>query len=419
MNILQHIPSHSTLNECCTGTGENECFIEAKASTRNINEIDSQKELVPIRVPLEEIEKELEKLHIQDLRSLRYDMYSLDDLRKTTFSNDMLLEPFLPRIGIGAVVGMPDSGKSMLCRQLALTIAFGKRNFMGFTLAPKHKRAIFVTTEDTLEATKACFTRQSDTFKTIIRPEFEKNLLVLLADDMTTDEILARLEQLLINNAADLVVIDAYGDVFKGGEGNSNIANRNSLRPFSILSKNFETLILFVHHTNKGAKYAVPDHIHVQGGSGFVQKVRTVLELRNQRSDGCTKYLACTKGNGVSQEEKRNAIELTFDENTFMYTTTGKRIPLEELRTEKNDSYKLRIDAKEIFFPYEMTLKRREIIERAIKKYEVSERSIDQWVSDNLQSAGYGIYKNPDFVLTDASLAVPGLASLQEPIQNV
>ncbi len=410
------------IKECCTGSpnedGEffeklssRDANIPATAHDHNDHQESLKKDLDAIVEQLTEqqiIERELAKIHEDDLRSVRYDMYTLSDLRKTSFTNDTLFEPFLPRIGIGAVVGMPDSGKSMMCRQLALTIAYGKKEFFGFPLNPKHKRAIFVTTEDTLESTKACFTRQSDNIKSMIRESYESQLRILIADDLSTDEVLARLETMLTDSPVDLIVIDAYGDVFKGGEGNSNIQNRNSLRPFSILSKNHGTCILFVHHTNKAAKYAAPDQIHVQGGSGFVQKVRTVLELRSKKSDGSVKYLVCTKGNGVSHEEKRKAIELTFDGKTFLYTPTGKRIALDDLRADRSESSaRNHIDAKEVFAPYEMTLKRSEIIERVMKRYEVSEKTADRWMIETLKQAPvYGSYSNPHFSLVNASLAV-------------
>ncbi len=352
-----------------------------------------------------EIEAELEKKHAEDLQNIRFDMYTLEELRKTNFSNDPLFDPFLPRTGVAAVVGMPDSGKSMLCRQLALSLVHGKRDFLGFPLKPKHRRAIFVTTEDTIEATRACFIRQSDAMNSEGKPMQEKDLVIILGDDMTTDEILDRLELMLSRLPFDLVIIDAFGDIFKGGEGNSNIANRNSLRPFSILAKKHGTCVLFVHHTNKGARHAVPDHIHVQGGSGFVQKVRSVLELRSKKDNGGIKYLVCTKGNGVSHKTKSQAVELLFDEKTFIYKYSGMKIPVEDLRTDKNEvSVKIKIDAKEIFAPHEMTLKRNEIISRAIEKYDVSRSTVERWISDTLEVLAYGTYKNPDFILTASQL---------------
>src|SRR5579872_4363955 len=93
-----------------------------------------------------------------------YDTYSLTQLRETSFENDTLLHPYIPRVGITAVVGMPDSGKSMLCRNLALAVTFGEDEFLGLPLNAIHHRALFVTTEDTVEATKQCFMKMADTY---------------------------------------------------------------------------------------------------------------------------------------------------------------------------------------------------------------------------------------------------------------
>ncbi|MDP4231621.1 MAG: AAA family ATPase [Bacteroidota bacterium] len=327
----------------------------------------------------------------------RYDAYSLKELRTTTISNTTLLDPFIPAVGIATVVGMPDSGKSMLCRNLALSIAFGKKTFLGLKLNSIHKRALFVTTEDTLEATKDCFVRMANSFKSPARAFHEENLHILLADDLTPDEIIERINEYLNEFDFDVIIVDAYGDVFKGGEGNSNIQNRNSLRPFSIIAKTYGVSIIFVHHTNKAAKFASPDQIHVQGGSGFVQKVRTVLELRPSRTQDEIRFLACTKGNGVPAEAKKRAIELEFDPNTFIYKETGNTIAVSDLKFEKDpEGTRHMIDGSLLFKESELTLTRAIIIGRIVEQYGVSERTAIRWIGENLTSTKLGTYENPN-----------------------
>jgi hypothetical protein len=326
-----------------------------------------------------------------------YDSYSLTQLRQTSLENDTLLYPYIPRVGITAVVGMPDSGKSMLCRNLALAVVFGEDQFLDLPLTARNHRALFVTTEDTVEATKQCFTKMADTYSPKDRAAFENKMHILLADDLGPDEILQRIEDHLDQAEFDLVIIDAYGDVFRGGEGNSNIQNRNSLRPFSVLSKKYGLAIVFVHHTNKAARNLSPDHIHVQGGSGFVQKVRTVLELRPSRENGSVKYLACTKGNGVADEFKREALVLTFDPETFRYSATGAKKPIMDLKFEQ-PAVKTRanIVAAELFSSEETELSRAEIVKRIVEQYGVSEPTAIRWIGESLTSTKRGMYAKPE-----------------------
>jgi RecA-family ATPase len=326
-----------------------------------------------------------------------YDTYSLTQLRESSFENDTLLHPYIPRVGITAVVGMPDSGKSMLCRNLALAVTFGEEVFLGLPLVARYHRALFVTTEDTVEATKQCFTKMADTYSPKDRASFENNMHILLADDLGPDDILERIEDHLEQAKFDLVIIDAYGDVFRGGEGNSNIQNRNSLRPFSVLSKKHGLAIVFVHHTNKAARNLSPDHIHVQGGSGFVQKVRTVLELRPSKENGSIKFLACTKGNGVADEFKKEALVLEFDTETFRYSATGATKKVIDLKFDIPSKGKSgKIVASELFASDESELSRAEIVKRIVTSYELSEPTAIRWIGENLMSTRHGMYARPE-----------------------
>lgn len=341
------------------------------------------------------LQEELDKLWEEELRQgVKLSYYSLADLRKTSFNYETLLPPFLPRVGVGAVVGMPDSGKSMLCRQLALSVALRKGIFCGMPLITKHHHAIFITTEDTIESTKQCFTRQANAM-TNPKPNFEENLKIMIADDLSTDEILSLLEDILRKHPTDLVVIDAYGDVFKGGEGNSNIQNRNSVRPFSRLARAYETCIIFVHHTNKTARNYAPDQVHVQGGSGFVQKVRSILELRTM-SGSNTKFLTCVKGNYTSSEKKSEAIKLVFDPETFLYKDTGERMPIEYITSEKTNRSKLDLKPSDVFRGYEKTATTAEIIKRVVNKTKCSERTAERWMNATLKQIERGVYENPN-----------------------
>jgi RecA-family ATPase len=351
-------------------------------------------------------EQELNAVVVKDKNT-----YTLADLRDLEVNYETLVEPFIPQVGISTVVGTPDSGKSMLCRNLALAIVFGQKEFLGMPLHVRYGKALFVTTEDSVESTKLCFTTQADDLpfasgvrepgRSLLRVDIEKNLHILLADDLNPEEIHQRVNQYLTKEKYDIVFIDAYGDVFRGGEGNSNIQNRNSLRPYSVIAKQHQVAILFIHHTNKAAKFNAPDQIHVQGGSGFVQKIRTVLELRKSRNNPDLRYLACTKGNAVSEEQKKEAIELRFDNNTFLYTATGKKIHVGNLKEANPNTSKAKIDPTlaEIYRGDETELPRAELVKRMAQAYEITEAMAINWIQQNLKPARWGVYVRPDRVV--------------------
>jgi len=51
---------------------------------------------------------------------------------------------------------------------------------------------------------------------------------------------------------------DSFGDIFKGGDSNNNMAMRNTVKTFDKIAKKHNCLILFVHHINKGAYRQAP-----------------------------------------------------------------------------------------------------------------------------------------------------------------
>ncbi len=64
-----------------------------------------------------------------------------------------LLKLFFPQKGSAVLAGKPDIGKSQLARQLCIQVALGEKIFLDFELTPVHNKAIYLATEDNLEAT--------------------------------------------------------------------------------------------------------------------------------------------------------------------------------------------------------------------------------------------------------------------------
>lgn len=73
----------------------------------------------------------------------------------------MLLDPILPQVGVVALGGSSDTGKSAFLRQLACAIATADSEFLGFKLNSKHHNAIYVSTEDDKLAVSALLHKQT------------------------------------------------------------------------------------------------------------------------------------------------------------------------------------------------------------------------------------------------------------------
>src|SRR5690606_35120136 len=71
----------------------------------------------------------------------------------------MLVEGLIPKTGLFALVGTSDVGKSLLMRQLAVSVARDEV-FLGFILNATHNRVIIVNTEDDPKAITSLLSKQ-------------------------------------------------------------------------------------------------------------------------------------------------------------------------------------------------------------------------------------------------------------------
>lgn len=158
-----------------------------------------------------------------------------------------LMSPIFPQKGTAVLAGKPDTGKSQFARQLCIHVAFGLKSFIDFELNPIHNRSIYVATEDNADNTRYLMNRQMNGLGQTVK----ENLRFIFADTMEQEEILKSLDEELTIAPADLVVVDSFGDIFKGGDSNNNMAMRNTVKTFDKIAKKHNCLILFVHHINK------------------------------------------------------------------------------------------------------------------------------------------------------------------------
>jgi KaiC/GvpD/RAD55 family RecA-like ATPase len=283
-------------------------------------------------------------------------VFNLVELMATeNIEPNYLMSPIFPQKGTAVLAGKPDTGKSQFARQLCLQVALGDKDFLGFELKPVHNRSIYVATEDNKEQTAFLASKQLEG----LGKKPVENLRFIFADTMEQEEILKKLDEELELYPADLVVVDSFGDIFKGGDTNNNMAMRNTVKMFDRIAKKHNCLILFVHHINKAAYRRAPGQEHIQGGAGLVQKVRLAIQL----SEGVAnkRYFTVVKGNYCPKEYKENSLELEFSEDSFLFTNSGKiistsdiGIPQDVNNREKKDN-ELETIAQTILYDEQMT----------------------------------------------------------------
>jgi RecA-family ATPase len=215
-----------------------------------------------------------------------------------------LWKPFLVSQGLAALVGSSDVGKTSFLRQLAIYIVLRKTQFLGHDLNVRHGRVIYFSTEDNQVSVNALLKKQIDKS---INPLDLKGLCYIF----NTDNPLKVIEEQLKAEKTDLVIIDAYSDIF---EGNSNdLGNvRRFLNKYEKLAQENDCAIVFLHHTGKRTELGSPSKNNIIGSQGFEAKMRVVWDLRKQ--DGSSsRFFQITKGNYLPESRKSKSMELLFN----------------------------------------------------------------------------------------------------------
>jgi hypothetical protein len=265
-----------------------------------------------------------------------------------------LLEPFFPNVGIGALTGGSDCGKSSWLRQFAIYIASGKSEFLGFKLNTVHKSVIYVSTEDDTYAINRLLKIQNKGLG--LNSESYRGLRLITETVKLFERLTAELEY----KKADCIIIDAFSDLFDGNLNQSNEV-RTFLNKFYELAKEHNCFILFLHHIGKRGERLEPSKHNVLGSVGFEGKMRIVMELRVDPNDPQYRHMCPVKGNYLPIDVKRKSYKLRFDEN-MLYHNTGERSNLNSI-TEQSRT-KVTPEIQEFILEHKETSSYRDIADK-------------------------------------------------------
>jgi len=233
-----------------------------------------------------------------------------------------LLNPLLQKVGLASLVGTSDSGKSTFLRQLSLSIALKKDNFLGFKIESDSNRVIYVSTEDDSNAISFSIKKQVD-YLIQENKDVKTDLLNNLEFVFETENLLMRLTEKLDKQSVDLIIIDSFTDVFTK-ELNANTQVRQFLNDYDKLAKKHRCLILFLHHIGKNTLKNAPNKDSIIGSQAFEAKMRVVLELRPNRYNDSLKDLWVLKGNFLESKFKTKSFVLEIN-NDLIFKLTGER----------------------------------------------------------------------------------------------
>lgn len=271
---------------------------------------------------------------------------------------DCLLDPIFPRAGVAALVGSSDSGKSTLLRGLAMAVATGQELYLNFRLRALHRSAIYVSTEDDQNSIASLLKRQNTELQ--LPTEAYEGLRFVF----DTENLVSRLDRMLTDRPADLVVVDAFADIYTGGL-NENNQVRGFLQLYHTLAQKHNCLVLFLHHTGKRTESLTPSKHNAIGSQGFEAKMRLMIELRRDPRPGCEhlRHLCIVKGNYLPPTFKNSSFELLFTEY-LNYRPTGNRVPFNALREQTDDDQALKAQMLQV----------QELLEAGVSKSQIAKQ---------------------------------------------
>jgi len=284
-----------------------------------------------------------------------------------------LLDPIFPRVGSIAIAGSSDLGKSTLLRQLAIAVCVGDSTFLGWKLNPVHKSAMVVSTEDFADL----MTITLKTFNKERKLDYSKYKDIHFM--FVIENLLEKLEAFIKDNPIDLLVMDAFLDIFDGVINDGGQVRR-FITKYDQLAAKYGFLVVFNHHAGKRTQQFAPSKDNLLGSQSFEAKMRLVIEVRPDLAIDNRLHLCIVKGNYLAPEYKLESYIIESNENRY-FSNTGERGLFEDLRegvTEKKDLKKLCFDLSE-----EGKTIREIELELRSEGYKISKSTVSRYISEN------------------------------------
>jgi len=274
---------------------------------------------------VKEVEPEKEPTPIQPV-DLTKDIFTVGELVSLDYASyPYLLEKFIPKGCISFLAGSSDAGKSLFYLNLAINIITDQKEYIGQEINPTYGKVLLISTEDGPIALSNRIKKQLNGNKLLTKQK--ERMLVITS----SDGLVERVKKILDHCSVDLIILDAFGDVFEGDINTSNHV-RLFLKKFDKLVKKHNTTMLIVHHIAKGKENQAANKGQLLGSAGIEGLAREVLILSKDPSKPMKRTLKVVKANYASEEDKRISYELLFDSKTLTYKSMGTA--LKELDNE-------------------------------------------------------------------------------------
>lgn len=302
-----------------------------------------------------------------------------------------LVEGLMHEQSVNFLSGEEGCGKSLLAMNLAISVASGKPNFLGYNIT-KHGKVLFLNNELGFPDFLIRFQKMS----VGLNPEQLDNFITPTTVP-PLNEYYSELDELLAAEKPCLLVLDCLYWSHDLKENDSS-EMKSLMRQLISLRDKHRLCILVVHHTKKGSRYQKMHNDNMRGAGVFGSATDSVFQFRRSAIDDTKRLFKPTKLRHGA-DGLRHAHLIALNDETLWFCDEGKTDEDERiatLTTPKKDIFE--IDFSAIMKPGEK-VSRKEILEKC-KSLGCDERTIDRKLKEAKDRSIIASVKNGQYTLT-------------------
>lgn len=182
----------------------------------------------------------------------------------------------------GLVFGPAKSGKTILCENLAINIATGSKEYLGYPLSGEPKKVLFVGLEEFWASRFERNSKQIDVLNEEKRLLFQDNFFYQSPEfqhKIVSNEDWEDLKELIIETEAEVVFIDSITRMNHGKLEESKVAEK-IMQTLRKICHECGVTIIAIHHTRKLNDEPITMD-SLKGSSAFAQESDFAIGVRN------------------------------------------------------------------------------------------------------------------------------------------
>lgn len=164
-----------------------------------------------------------------------------------------MLYPAIKEGSVGLIYGVAKTGKTIFCENLGMSIAAGRKEFLGKEINSSSKKVLFISMEEAYQGRTERNMKQFESFNDEEKESVLSNYIVAnenVPKIITSNEDWSIVENAIVENEAKIVFMDSLTRMVDGQIENADIARFTMLKIRELADKLKITLIM-IHHSTK------------------------------------------------------------------------------------------------------------------------------------------------------------------------